>query len=561
MKIVIMPRSLAGKTIALTVGALIVLGALVILSTSWMVRQYAERQGLERLDTNMRVAWEVIGSYGDRFSVSGDRMLVGEVVLNDFYEPVDTIQKLVGGTATVFQGDRRIATNVMKPDGTGRAVGTQLARNAAYEAVLGRGEPYRGEADILGTAFYTGYDPIRDAAGNTIGILYVGVRKDEFFADVERTVQIALLLGFAAVVAIGAASLFALRRMFAPLGGLREAMNALTGNRLDIEIPAVNRGDEIGHMARAVQVFKDNAVRMREMERQASQAREHSEAEKREAMQSMARSFEDTVGSVIDQVAAAARRVEEVARALASSADHAQQRSSIVDAATAEASTNVQTVASAAEELNASIDEIAQQVATSSARAAEAVAEAERTNDEVRSLSEAAQKIGDVVELINTIAGQTNLLALNATIEAARAGEAGRGFAVVAAEVKTLAEQTARATEEISGQIAAIQVATDGAVGAIAGIGTRIVELSEIAATVAAAVDEQGAATREIARNIQLAASGTREVANNISEVSQAAGETGSSAEQMLQAARDLGQGADRLSAEVGDFLGRLKMA
>ena len=561
MKIDIMPRSLAGKTIVLTVGALVLLGGLIIATTAWMVRQCAERQGLERLDTNMRVAWEVVGSHGDGFSIVDGRMMVGDVVLNDFYAPVDTVQKLVGGTATVFQGDTRITTNVMKPDGSGRAVGTQLARNAAHDSVFGRGQPYRGEADILGTAYYTGYDPIRDASGNTIGVMYVGVKKDEFFADVERTILIAVLLAIGGVLVIAAATLFVLRRMFAPLGGLREAMNALAEDRLDVEIPAAGRNDEIGHMARAVQVFKENAEKVREMEAQTSRSREQSEAEKRQAMQAMARTFEETVGSVIGQVADSTRRVEEVARALAVSAEHAQQRSAVVTSATAEASSNVQTVASAAEELNSSIDEISQQVATSSARAAEAVSEAQRTNDQVRSLSEAAQKIGDVVELINTIAGQTNLLALNATIEAARAGEAGRGFAVVAAEVKTLAEQTAKATEEISGQIAAIQGATDGAVAAIGGIGSRINELSEIAAAVAAAVEEQGAATREIARNIQLAARGTEDVSENTAEVSRAAGETGSAADQMLRAACDLGQGADRLSSEVAEFLDRLKAA
>jgi len=557
----LMPRTLAGKTIVMAVGALILLGAVVVATTAVMMLNYAERKAFERLDSDMRVGWEVLGSFGDTFSIQNGQLLVGDVVLNDNHGPVDHIQSLVNGTATIFQGDTRITTNIMKPDGSGRAVGTTLARNAVYEAVLEKGVPYRGQADVLGAPFFTAYDPIKNAAGETIGVLYVGVQKSVFFADVNRTIQLAALLGAAFIVVLGAAAYFLLNRQFAPLGGMREAMEGLAKGDLDIEVPGLDRADEIGAMAQAVQVFKTNAEKVKSMEEDAARSRETAEADKRRTMGTMAATFEETVGAAIGQVSGCAGRVDQVAQTLSASVDDAQSRASVVATASEKASANVQTVASAAEELNASIAEIAQQVSLSSQKADAAVQEAKSTNEQVRGLSNAAQKIGDVIELINSIASQTNLLALNATIEAARAGEAGKGFAVVAAEVKTLAEQTAKATEDISEQISAIQGATDGAVKAIGGIGATIVELSEIGATVAAAVEEQGVATRDIAQNIQFAATGTQDVAENIVQVTDATGQTESATGEVLGAATELSGIAENLSDEVGRFLEQIRAA
>ena len=247
-----MPRSVAGKSIILTIGALLVLAVLIISATSWMVRGFAERQGLERLDANMRVAWQVLGEYGKAYSIKDGQIFADGDALNDFYEPVDTIRDLVGGTATVFQGDTRVTTNVLKSDGSGRAVGTKLARNAAYAAVLEKGVPYRGEADILGTAFYTAYDPIKGADGKTIGVLYVGVKKADFFADVENTILMAILLAGVVVLIVGGLSYMVLRSMFAPLGALSESMRTLAKGDTDIDVPALGRADEIGQMAESV---------------------------------------------------------------------------------------------------------------------------------------------------------------------------------------------------------------------------------------------------------------------------------------------------------------------
>jgi methyl-accepting chemotaxis protein len=275
----------------------------------------------------------------------------------------------------------------------------------------------------------------------------------------------------------------------------------------------------------------------------------------------MADDFESAVGEIVETVSSASTQLEASARTLQVSAGRSQELATAVAAASEEASANVQSVASATEEMSSSVNEISRQVHESSRVANEAVDQAQRTNDRVGELSKAAARIGDVVELINTIAGQTNLLALNATIEAARAGEAGRGFAVVASEVKALAQQTAKATDEIGQQISGIQTATHESVGAIKEIGDTIGRMSEISSTIAAAVEEQGAATQEISRNIQQAAQGTQEMASNITDVQRGASETGSASSQVLSAAQSLSGESNRLKLEVGKFLTSVRAA
>jgi methyl-accepting chemotaxis protein len=351
------------------------------------------------------------------------------------------------------------------------------------------------------------------------------------------------------------------RGIAGPVRAMTAAMGKLAADELDTEVPARERRDEIGAMAGAVQIFKENALRVRQMEAEAEQQKERAEAEKRATLRSLADDFERSVGGVVKTVASASGEMQSAAQSLSATAEEASRQSTAVAAASEQASTNVQTVASAAEELNASIGEIGRQVSTSAQIAGKAVSEAERTHQTVRSLADTAQKIGDVVKLINDIAGQTNLLALNATIEAARAGEAGKGFAVVASEVKSLATQTAKATDEIAAQITAIQSATGDAVGAIDGIGKTIGELNHIATAIASAVEEQGAATREIARNVQQAAAGTGEVSSNIGGVTQAATQTGASATQMLGAAGALAKEAATLRTEVDKFLQQVRAA
>ncbi len=351
------------------------------------------------------------------------------------------------------------------------------------------------------------------------------------------------------------------RTITRPVGAMTGAMERLAGGELETEIPARDNTDELGAMAKALQVFKDNAIEVRRMEAEQAAQKERAEAEKKAALVAMANAFESGVGGVVKAVAAASTELQSAATSMSTTAEQASQRSTAVAAASEQAAGNVQTVASAAEELAASVAEISRQVATSTKIAGEAVGQANRTNDTVEGLAVAAQKIGDVVKLISDIAGQTNLLALNATIEAARAGEAGKGFAVVASEVKSLATQTARATDEIGQQIAAIQGATQESVTAIKAIASTIGSINEIATTIASAVEEQGAATREIARNVQQAAAGTQDVSANIGGVIQAAGETGTAAAQVQSAAGELSQQSEALRHQVDEFLATVRAA
>ncbi|CCD96207.1 putative methyl-accepting chemotaxis protein [Bradyrhizobium sp. ORS 375] len=346
-----------------------------------------------------------------------------------------------------------------------------------------------------------------------------------------------------------------------PIAAMTEAMRKLAGGDMSAHIPGVERKDEIGAMAGAVLVFKDNAIETERMRAAQAETEKHAAAQRKRDMHELANSFEGAVGQIIETVSSASTELEASARTLTSTAERTQQQTTTVAAASEQATANVQSVASATEELSSSVTEISRQVQESARMANEAVDQARKTNDRVSELSRAAARIGDVVELINTIAGQTNLLALNATIEAARAGEAGRGFAVVASEVKALAEQTAKATGEIGQQISGIQSATQESVGAIKEISGTIERLSEISSTIAAAVEEQGAATQEISRNIQQAAQGTHEVSSNITDVQRGASETGSASSQVLSAAQSLSQDSNRLKLEVGKFLGTVRAA
>jgi methyl-accepting chemotaxis protein len=377
-----------------------------------------------------------------------------------------------------------------------------------------------------------------------------------------KSLTMSLVLLGLGIIALAMAVLIVTRSVIRPLKKLTVAMGELAGGNFGVVLPGLGRRDEVGDMAQAVETFKVNAGQKARDEAEAQIRQGQVAAQQRKAdMIRLADDFAGAVGEIVETVSSASTELEASARALTSTAVRSQELTTMVATASEEASTNVQSVASATEEMALSINEISRRVQETARIANEAVDQARSTNDRVGELSRAAARIGDVVELINTIAGQTNLLALNATIEAARAGTAGRGFAVVASEVKALAEQTAKATGEIGQQITGIQSATQESVNAIKEISGTIEKLSEISAAIASAVEEQGAATQEISRSVQQAAQGTQQVSSNITDVQRGASETGSASSQVLSSARSLSAESHRLKLEVGKFLNTVRAA
>jgi methyl-accepting chemotaxis protein len=372
--------------------------------------------------------------------------------------------------------------------------------------------------------------------------------------------RIGALVGAALLLVVGMSLLLG-RSILRPIAGMTTAMRKIAEGHIATAIPARERGDEVGAMAQSVQIFKDNMIEAVRLRREQEELKLQGEVDKKRVLSKLADDFESGVRRSLDTLAGAASEMRTTATSMSATAEETSLQATTVAAVAEQATANVQTVAAATEELSASVSEIGRQVTQSTQIAGQAVEEANRTNMTVQGLSAAAQKIGDVVKLISDIASQTNLLALNATIEAARAGEAGKGFAVVASEVKSLASQTAKATEEISAQVAAMQGATAEAVQAIEGIGGTIGAINEIATAIAFAVEQQGSATQEIARNVHQAAQGTGQVSSNILGVNQAAGKTGTAADQVLASAEQLSSQAAQLRADLDRFLVNIRAA
>jgi methyl-accepting chemotaxis protein len=429
--------------------------------------------------------------------------------------------------------------------------------------------------DYVAVARQVATDPTQIERRNAIGP-QVATLTDELFeasqAEQDRLgpamsaaldrASLSAMIMVAAIVLVGAVFAWLLANIIAtPFARTTALMEEVAQGKIDLTVDDVERKDCVGRLRRALQVFIVNAQEVRRMEAEQALLRASAEEQKRAAMNDLASSLEASVGQVVDIVASAASELEATSETLARTARDTSAHSNAVAESASTSSANVQTVASASEEMSASISEIAQQVSTAADIARQAEQKAATTNETVHALSRAADKIGQVVSLISDIASQTNLLALNATIEAARAGEAGKGFAVVASEVKSLAEQTARATDEISSQINEVQAATNEAVTAISGISATIGEINHISTAISAAVEEQMAAVSEITRNTADVAAGTAEVTQSIGLVQAGSAETGAASEQSLAAARELGRQAERLREEVGGFLARVRAA
>ncbi len=511
---------------------------------------------------------------------------------------IERVLTLVGNLnqATITQRDLRLATNVEAAEKLAAEYRQKLQKvaaeldavvplmtdpaqrrlvedaQAAFTQFLGVG----GEqsAQII-AALKTGTPPpsngkgrvwrqkVDDLLGEIAALSHANMSRAKESGIAEGRRAAAMLVGvsvLAVVVGLGMLAWIAIAQVARPLGGITALMGRLAAGDLTVEVEGAERRDEVGAIARALAVFRRTAIEV-ERTRAAHDAESEAKVARAQALDRLTREFEDKTQTLAQSLSAAARQLQTAAQSMSSTADTANQQSATVAVASEQASANVETVAAATEELAASIREIAQQVTESATISGRAADEAKHTDHTVQALAEAAQKIGEVVELINSIAAQTNLLALNATIESARAGEAGKGFAVVAAEVKTLAAQTAAATGEIAGQVGHIQAATKEAVAVIRRVAATIEEINHIATSIAAAMEEQGAATAEIARTITQAAQGTRDVSANVGGLKQAATASRGTAGEVLSAAGELARQAHELTGGLADFLAGTKAA
>ncbi|EHR04002.1 methyl-accepting chemotaxis protein [Bradyrhizobium sp. WSM471] len=479
---------------------------------------------------------------------------------------VDRAVSYVGGNATLFVFDDasgqfvRRSTNVKKENGD-RAVGTQLAADHPAQALLRRGEAYKGPATLFGKTFMTAYFPIADASGKVAGILYVGIPMAQFESMLAHTIEsMAIAAGFAALLVM-VLTLLVVRRVTKPLTSVTRSLTALAEGQSDVEIDCEDRADEIGEIARTVAVFRSNSQERARMRSEQAAASAAAAEQRKSDLRNFVEEFRGGVGGILDKVLTSSGEFERAARQLTDTARSTADLSARSAGASENASEHVRSAASASDELSQSISEITRRVQESNVISAEAVRQAEATDQRIAQLSEAGARIGDVVKLITSIAEQTNLLALNATIEAARAGDAGRGFAVVAQEVKTLAGQTAKATDEISNQIASMQLATEESVVAIKAISQTIERISGIAGSISAAVEQQKSATQNIVASVRAAVSGTADVAVNVRQAAEGANETGETSSRMFASAQALSGESLHLKAEVEGFLERVRAA
>jgi methyl-accepting chemotaxis protein len=560
------PKAVLSAALLIAVNTALVVGA-----GYWSLSRNFDVRAERDIEVNLRTLSLAFGeTFPDaKISVRDgvvDRIEIPQMPEFRDHKIVDRATSYVGGTATLFVYDDasqqfvRRTTNLKKENGD-RAVGTQLAADHPAQAVLRRGEAYKGPAMLFGQHFYTAYQPVFGAGGKVTGIFYVGIPTAQLDGMLWQAIgAMAIAAAIAALLVLGM-TMVIVRRVTKPLKAVTETLTVLAEGKADVEVRHADRHDEIGAIARTVGVFKNNRLERRQLEVERINAEKLAMDRRKAELNQFVEDFRAKIGGIIERVLNSSGQFEKDAQQLSATAHSTAEMSGQSSSASRQASEHVRSAAAASNELSQSVVEISRRVQESNGVTADAVKQAEATDARMKELSAAGDRIGDVVKLITSIAEQTNLLALNATIEAARAGEAGRGFAVVAQEVKTLAGQTARATDEISAHIVNMQRATGESVTAIKAIGLTIEHISGITTSISSAVEQQGTATQSIAQGVQAAASGTLDVADNIERVAKNARETGTTSGLMLKSAQELSDVSTHLKDEVEKFLDSVRAA
>jgi methyl-accepting chemotaxis protein len=560
------PKAVLSAALLIAVNTVLVVGA-----GYWSLTRDFDTRANRDIDVNLRTLSLAFGETfpGAKIAIRDgvvERIEIPQMPEFSDHEIVDRVTSYVGGTATLFVYDDasqqfvRRTTNVKKENGD-RAVGTQLAVDHPAQAILRRGEAYKGPAVLFGRRFYTAYQPVLSAAGKVIGIVYVGIPTAELDGMLWQALwAMTIAAAIAALMVLGITMLI-VRRVTRPLTAVTETLTVLAEGRADVEVKHTERHDEIGAIARTVSVFKSNRIERRQLEVERASNEKLAVDRRKAELNQFVEDFRTKIGGIIERVLNSSGQFEREAQQLSLTAHATAEMSGESAAVSRRASEHVRSAAAAANALSQSVVEISRRVQESNGVTADAVKQADATDQRMKELSAAGDRIGDVVKLITSIAGQTNLLALNATIEAVRAGDAGRGFAVVAQEVKNLAGQTAKATDEISAHIVNMQRATGESVGAIKAIGLTIERISGITTSISSAVEQQGTATQSIAEGVQAAASGTLDVADNVERVAKDARETRTTSGLMLKSAQELSDVSTHLRDEVEKFLDSVRAA
>ena len=560
------PKAVLSAAILIAVNTALVVGA-----GYWSLTHDFDARAERDIDVNLRTLSLAFGeSFSDaRIEIRDgivERIEIPKMPEFSDHKIVDRATSYVGGTATLFVYDEasqqfvRRTTNLKKENGD-RAVGTQLAADHPAQAILRRGQAYKGPAMLFGRRFYTAYQPVFDATGKVIGIVYVGIPTAQLDGMLwQALVAMAVAAAVAALLVLGI-TMVIVRRVTKPLKAVTETLTVLAAGKTDVEVQHTERHDEIGAIARTVGVFKNNRIERRQIEAERISNEKLAMDRRKAELNQFVEDFRTKISGIIEQVLKSSGQFEKDAQQLSLTAHSTAEMSGQSAGASRQASEHVRNAAAASNELSQSIVEISRRVQESNGVTGDAVKQADATDDRMKELSAAGDRIGDVVKLITSIAEQTNLLALNATIEAARAGDAGRGFAVVAQEVKNLAGQTAKATDEISAHIVNMQRATGESVSAIKAIGLTIERISGITTSISSAVEQQGTATQSIAEGVQAAASGTLDVADNIERVAKNARKTETTSGLMLKSAQELSDVSTHLRDEVEKFLDSVRAA